>query len=149
MLRGAEEVKVESGVLETVSRQYPFQFPTLWAPGGKARYLDALMRSGNVPWAVELKEPKGSSMGQGYRHAVTQAVLYREFIIRAEDVHPWFNSLSLNAELCKAAVAFPKMEAYDNPRKHQRLRMLFQQHQKVAGAFGVEIVELCKTDIND
>jgi hypothetical protein len=142
VLRGADEVKLKSGVLETVCKDYPFQFPTLWAPGGKARYLDALMRSGNIPWAVELKEPKGSSRGQGYRHAITQAVLYREFIRRAKGVHLWFTNQKLNAELCQAAVAFPRMENEDKPAKHLKLRKLFQQHKKVADAFGVEIVEI-------
>ena len=148
VLRGAEKLMVKGKMLETVCRHDPFQFPTLWAPEGKARYLDALMRLGNVPWAVELKEPSGSSRGQGYRHAITQAVLYREFIRRAKDVHPWFTNQKLDAELCQAAVAFPMMENKDNPAEHQKLRKLFQQHKKVADAFGVEIVEI-DTAINN
>jgi hypothetical protein len=136
VLRGAEKLKVKGKLLMTVCREYPFQFPTLWAPDGKARYLDALMRLGEVPWAVELKEPNGSSRGQGYRHAITQAVLYREFIRRAKDVHRWFAGQKMNAELCEAAVAFPAMTAGG------KQAMLFQQHQKVADAFGVEIVQI-------
>ena len=148
VLRGAEKLMVKGKMLETVCRHDPFQFPTLWAPEGKARYLDALMRLGNVPWAVELKEPSGSSRGQGYRHAITQAVLYREFIRQAKDVHPWFTNQNLDAELCQAAVAFPLMENKDKPAEHQKLRKLFQQHKKVADAFGVEIVEI-DTTINN
>jgi hypothetical protein len=136
VLRGAEKLKVKGKLLMTVCREYPFQFPTLWAPDGKARYLDALMRLGEVPWAVELKEPNGSSRGQGYRHGITQAVLYREFIRRAKDVHRWFAGQKMNAELCEAAVAFPAMTAGG------KQAMLFQQHQKVADAFGVEIVQI-------
>jgi len=142
VLRGAEKLMVKGKTLETVCRQYPFQFPTLWAPKGRARYLDALMRLGNVPWAVELKEPNGSSRGQGYRHAITQAVLYREFIRRAKDVHGWFANKKLNAESCKAAVAFPEMEADGIQAK------LLQQHKKVADAFGVEIVQISTTPNN-
>ena len=60
------------------------QFPTKWGPGGKSRYLDALLRDGSTPWAIEMKVQGGAGVGQYYRHAVAQAVLYREFIRRAD-----------------------------------------------------------------
>jgi len=136
ILRDAEKVVAKKGILEPVCSKYPFQFPTLWSPQGNPRFLDALMRLGNVPWAVELKEPKGSSPGQYYRHAITQAVLYREFIKRCKQLHPWFAQQSLDARQCKAAVAFPKMKTN---KKHQ---MLLQHHKQVGSAFGVEVIEI-------
>ena len=39
------------------------QVPTLWWHGGSARYLDALMKDGTTPWAVEIKVAKA---GGGY-----------------------------------------------------------------------------------
>jgi len=116
--------------------EYPFQLPTLWAPQGRARFLDALMHSEKVPWAVEIKEPKGSSVGEDYRHAITQAVLYREFIRRAKELHSWFERQSLDASQCRAAIAFPKMES------NQKQQELLRHHQEVARAFGVEVIEI-------
>lgn len=136
ILRNVVTLLVEGRELEPVFRTYPFQFPNLWAPQGRAHYLDALMHSGNVPWAVEIKEPKGSRVGQGYRHAITQAVLYREFIKRAKQLHAWFKSQSLDATECQAAVAFPKMDS------NQKQQKLLCQHKKVANAFGVKIIEV-------
>jgi hypothetical protein len=135
VLRGAVDVQSEDGLLKTVFEQYPFQLPTLWAPQAKnPRYLDALMRLDRIPYAVELKEPNGSSPGQDYRHAITQVVLYREFIRRSPKLADWFEQKGLEAKLCKAVVAFPKIES-------QREKLL-KQHKAVANAFDVEIVEL-------
>jgi len=133
-----QEVKLfaNDGVLEPVCMEYPFQLPTLWAPQGRARFLDALMHLGNLPWAVELKEPEGSKRGQGYRHGITQAVLYREFIRRAKELHSWFERQSLDASQCRAAIAFPKMES------NQKQQELLRHHQEVARAFGVEVIEI-------
>ncbi len=44
------------------------------------------MRQGSVPWAVEMKVRGGGGVGGYYRHAVGQAVLYRQFIRSAS---PW------------------------------------------------------------
>jgi hypothetical protein len=98
--------------------------------------VDALMRLGHIPYVVELKEPLGSSPGQGYRHAVTQAVLYREFIRRAEKVHPWFIKNELDPSKCLAVVAFPALP------KNERHQMLLGQHKLVGEAFSIEIIEI-------
>lgn len=51
------------------------------------------MHVGNVPWIVELKV-NTQGQGQYYRHAVGQAVLYREFIRNAQSLWPWFRERS-------------------------------------------------------
>jgi len=136
VLRGVAKLKVEEKILEPVVTEQPFQFPTLWSPKGNPRFLDALMRDENIPWAVELKEPTGSSIGQDYRHAVTQAVLYREFIKKASAMHEWFSDIGLTASKCRSAVAFPRMDLVNRQQK------LLKQHQKVAEAFDVRIIEI-------
>jgi len=135
----SEKVKIVSkeGILKPVCKDHPFQFPTLWAPSAKPRFVDALMRFGDIPYVVELKEPSGTSPGQGYRHAITQAVLYREFVRRAEKVHPWFRNKELNPDKCRAVVAFQEL-----PKSDKKKQMLLSQHALVANAFGVEIVEI-------
>jgi hypothetical protein len=142
VLRGILALKVDDMVLEPVVTAYPFQFPTLWSPAGNPRYLDALMKCGNIPWAVELKEPTGSSPGQDYRHAITQAVLYRQFIRKATSFHEWFSRQGLDALQCQCAVAFPKMERIE---AHQKL---LKQHQSVARAFDVSIIEIEGWNVN-
>lgn len=137
VLSGKLDVNSGGGTLEPVSGDQPFQFPTLWSPGGNPRFIDALMRIGDIPYAVELKEPKGSSPGQEYRHAITQAVLYREFIRRADCVHPWFEKQQLNPQMCRAVVAFPKFE-----EDYKRGATLFKQHSRTGSAFGVDVTEI-------
>jgi len=136
ILRNVVKLSANEGMLDPVCTEYPFQFPTLWAPQGKARFLDTLMHLGKIPWAVELKEPQGSSPGQDYRHAITQAVLYREFIRRAKELHGWFTHRSLVASQCCAAIAFPKMDSTQNQQE------LLHHHQEAARAFGVEVIEI-------
>lgn len=135
----SEKVKIiaKEGELESVCKERPFQFPTLWEPSAKPRFMDALMRHGDIPYVVELKEPSGSSIGQGYRHAITQAVLYREFVRKANAVHPWFINKNLDPAKCKAIVAFPELLKSDKKKQ-----MLLRQHILVGNAFGVEIVEI-------
>ena len=134
----SEEAVIVSkeGILKSVYKDHPFQFPTLWAPSAKPRFVDALMRFGDIPYVVELKEPSGTSPGQGYRHAITQAVLYREFIRRAEKVHDWLKQKGLDPGKCRAMVAFPELH------KDKKKQMLLRQHEMVGNAFGVEIVEI-------
>jgi hypothetical protein len=132
VLRGKVILQGEDGQLEPLDNVTPFQFPTLWHSRGEARFLDALLRSGDVPWAVELKVPTGSA-GQYYRHGITQAVMYREFIRRAEVFYPWFEDKGLDARRCQAALAFPTMV----PKQ----KKLLQYHKDVARAFGVEVIE--------
>jgi hypothetical protein len=136
VLSGVAKLKVDEKILEPVVTAHPFQFPTLWSPKGNPRFLDALMRDENIPWAVELKEPKGSSIGEDYRHAITQAVLYREFIKKATLMHEWFHDMGVIASKCQSAVAFPKMKLNNRQQK------IIKQHQKVAEAFDVKIIEI-------
>ena len=86
------------------------QFPTRWGrrDGSSARYLDALLRDGDVPWAVEIKVDGGSGTGRYYRHAVAQAVLYRAFIRQATPLAPWFQQQGLDQRACRAAVVVPE-----------------------------------------
>ncbi len=135
ILCGDLEIVSKSGVLKPICGEHPFQFPVLWEPSAEPRFIDALMKAGDIPYVVELKE--GHSPGQYYRHGITQAVLYREFIKMAEKVHPWFAERGLVPDKCRAAVAFPEL-AKEN-KKHQRL---LEQHKKVAKCFDVEIIEL-------
>lgn len=118
-----------------VGERLPFQFPTLWSPHGKPRFVDALMKTGSTPWVVELKVP--GSEGQYYRHGITQAVLYREFIRRAVAFDPWFKAQGLDRTACQAAVAFPRFQ-----NRGQRRERLARLHQEAADLFGVKIVEL-------
>jgi len=137
VLSGKVEIISQAGVLRPALGDYPFQFPTLWGPKGAPRFVDALMRCGDVPYVVELKEPSGFSRGQGYRHAITQAVLYREFVRRAEKVQPWFINKGLAPDKCRAIVAFPEL-----PKGDKKKQMLLNQHMLVGNAFGVEIIEI-------
>ena len=136
VLRNRITLSSEKGVLSPICEIYPFQFPALWSPNGQARFIDVLMNVGSTPYVVELKEPKGTSPGQGYRHAITQAVLYREFVKNATDLHPWFIEKKLDPARCQAAIAFPKIGPGS---KHQ---MYLKHHKNVAKAFGVEVIEI-------
>ena len=102
-----------------------------------ARFVDALMRieMSNVPYVVELKA--GSSQGQEFRHAFAQAVLYRQFIRKADipNMKCWFKSRSLDPGKCRAVVAFPKLTGKNSER-------LLKQHKALGRAFDVEIVEI-------
>jgi hypothetical protein len=137
VLSGIVEVVSKDGILKPVCVDYPFQFPTLWAPKAKPRFVDALMRLGDIPYVVELKEPSGYSRGQGYRHAITQAVLYREYVCKDEKVHPWFKKRGLDPEKCRAVVAFPEL-----PKADKKKQEILRQHKRVGDAFGVEIVDI-------
>lgn len=133
ILRNKIILKVDEEKLETIRSAIPFQFPTLWHSNGNARFLDALMCLGNVPWAVELKV-RAQSAGEYYRHGITQVVLYREFIKRAKGLHPWFNGKKLDARRCRAALAFPEMLS--------RQKKILQYHKDVAKAFGVKVIQV-------
>jgi len=99
-------------VSETRMRGLPFPISNIVGAFGGTKILDALMRLGDTPYVVELKETSGSRLGQYYRHAITQAVLYREFVRRAEKIHSWFINKKLDPYKTRAVVAFqncPKM----------------------------------------
>lgn len=112
ILRGNVSVQVADGTLGLIKPDaavnWGSQFPTIWGPSGRARYLDALLRDPKdprVPWAIEMKVKR--SEGQYYRHAVVQAVLYRHFIRHATPLHFWFDQFDLDPTLCRAAVVVP------------------------------------------
>ncbi len=110
------------------------QFPTLWGGGGRSRPLDALLRDGNVPWAVELKVQTTGGSGSYLRHGLAQAVLYRHFIRSATAVHPWFESFGLDAKACRAVIAFPAGAAATAAR--------VAELTELAKLFDVAVVEL-------
>lgn len=89
------------------------QFPTRWGHGGRnsARYLDALLRDGDVPWALELKAAlPGSGLRAYYRHAIGQAVLYRQFIKTATPLKDWFDRYGLDQTKVRAGVVLPELQ---------------------------------------
>lgn len=139
VLRGALTVTSPDGQLAPVTGDHPFQFPTLWSSSGKPRFVDALMHIGDTPWVVELKA--GGSAGQYYRHAITQAVLYRQFIRRAANLHGWFSRRWLQPEQCKAAIAFPTL-ASPGARDAARREKLLGQLKTAAAAFDVAVIEI-------
>jgi hypothetical protein len=136
ILRGATPIPIGRTSLDLIQPDpvvnWGSQFPTKWGPGGSSRYLDALLRSDATPWAIEMKVEGGGGIGQYYRHAVAQAVLYREFIRRATPLHFWFSNRDLDAARCQAAVVVPRIS---QPAWAARLRRLCE-------AFGVRLVEV-------
>ena len=124
LLRGSEGERVSWGS----------QFPTRWGmtTSNSGRYLDALMREGSTPWALEIKTEGSAGVASYYRHAVTQAVLYREFIRQAVHLSPWLARFGLDQTACRAAVVVPEFRP-ENERWRQRL-------QHVCAAFDVELV---------
>jgi hypothetical protein len=118
--------------------QPPLQFPALYSndTGASARFVDAIMRAGSTPWVLEIKVDTGGQ-GQNYRHAITQAVLYREFLRQTTDLHSWFRDLDLKPERFKAAVVFPKLK----PRTRNRNELL-EALERTAACFDVAVVEL-------
>ena len=116
----------------------PLQVPALYSsePDAPARFIDAVMKDGKTPWVVELKVDTGGQ-GQYYRHAITQAVLYREFLLQATDMHDWFRSLKVDPIEFRAAVVFPKLKGSDKHRDR-----LLGQLSETAECFGVDVGEL-------
>jgi len=112
----------------------PFQFPTLWhdEDGSRPRYLDALMKSGDTPWAVEIKVNSSGSLIPYYSHGITQAVLYREFIRTALPFHRWFQDKErgLKPDECEGMVVVEEVD-YD-----------LSELRKTAHCFGIEWQEV-------
>lgn len=131
-MRRAVPIEVDGETIEPVTSQ----FPTRWAESGAVRYIDVLGRSGSVPWVVELKVQEGGGAGQYFRHAIGQAVLYREFIRRSEGSAPWFQERGLDHQRCEAVVAMPCSEVSD------RNRMLLDHVRYLADIFSVRVVVL-------
>lgn len=129
VLRGAVPVEVRGEHVEPVS----WQFPTRWSEFGNNRFIDVLGRIGDTPWVVELKVREGGGGGSYFRHSVAQAVLYREFIRRAEGLHPWFHDRQLDPLKCQAVVAFPCSQ------ETERDQQLVSHVRYLADLFGVEV----------
>lgn len=109
------------------------QFPTRWGPRkGAGRYLDGLLRDGATPWAIEMKVRGAQGVGQYYRHAVHQAVLYREFIRTATPLASWFERQGLAQAGCRAAVVTPQGDG--------RVAEHLNNARRVAAAFGVDFL---------
>ena len=145
ILRGACSLTVDGRRLDLIDVQpgrpvsWGSQFPTRWgrrpaAGAGRApssaRYLDALLRDGSTPWAVEMKVQGASGVGQYYRNAVAQAVLYRRFIETAAPLDEWFRVSGLERTAVRAAVAVPRPRAEQQEKWIDRL-------QQVCGLLGV------------
>ena len=113
ILRGVVPIEVAGSQLQLLSKSdivnWGSQFPTIWGRQGRARYLDGLLRDGSTPWALEMKVNGGGGVGRYYRHAIAQAVLYREFIRQAEPLHFWFERHDLDAIACQAAIVIPEL----------------------------------------
>ena len=117
ILRGVVPVLADGTRLglprETDGRQqriaWGSQVPTLWWHGGSARYLDALMKDGATPWAVEIKVAEaGGGYGRYLRQGLTQAILYRHFLLAAHQYEAWFTSLGMDRSACRAALLYPQ-----------------------------------------
>lgn len=134
VLRGHAAVVVDGQQLTPVFGDLPFQFPTRWALNGPPRYVDVLMRSGNRPFVVELKDGK-AGINQYVRHAITQAVLYREYLRTAAPLGDWLlEHYGLDAHKCGAVVAFPA--------QGDQFRAELDLLTTIAGVFDVALMEL-------
>ncbi len=134
VLRGAVPITIEGEVVQPMD--WGWQFPARWAEKGAVRYIDGLGRIGDVPWVVELKVREGGGAGQYLRHAVGQAVLYREFIRRAVGLHPWFEGHGLDPRKCEAVVVMPCSESTEADRQ------LLNHVRYLADLFSVRVVVL-------
>lgn len=151
ILRGLVPIRTSDGARLTLLRPPPHvhadgpdgvvnwgsQFPTRWGRtnASSARYLDALLRDGSRPWALEIKVEGSAGVGQYYRHAVVQAVLYRQFIRTATPLKEWFDRYELNQADCGAAVVVPELTPTQKDPWDCRL-------QAVCGAFDVDLIRV-------
>jgi hypothetical protein len=140
VLRGLVPVHTSTGRLELLQPlgdqrvNWGSQFPTRWGrtTSNAGRYLDALLRDGSIPWALELKTEGSAGVAGYYRHAVGQAVLYRHFIRQAVHLAPWFDRFGLDHTACRAAVVVPEFRA-GTAAWGERLR-------RVCEVFDVELI---------
>lgn len=112
------------------------QFPTLWGRGANPRYLDALITSGRVPLAVELKVATGGQ-GRYYRRALTQAVLYRHFILHAPQLDRWFQEAGLDRMSVRACVGIPMPTKWSGS-----FEAMLERLRRTAEAFDVDVLLL-------
>ncbi|WP_444663617.1 hypothetical protein ACT17Q_15735 [Cellulomonas sp. CW35] len=142
ILRGDVRLNTPAGAPLELMRSHSFpeqepsvvnwgsQFPTRWGVRtAAARYLDGMLHVGRTPWALEMKV-KGISGELYYRHAIHQAVLYRDFIREATPLKDWFDRFDLDQAACEAAVVVPQGQTAE---AEARLRA-------VAAAFGVALI---------
>jgi hypothetical protein len=109
------------------------QFQTKWGRTGRPRYLDAMLRRGTTPLAVELKVATGGQ-GRYYRRSVLQAVLYRHFILNTPALDPWFEAVGLPRLSIEAAVGIPYPQEWSVSFDRS-----FTGLRRVAARFGVEV----------
>lgn len=133
ILRGKVEVHADTEKLQLPWQQegrtqriaWGSQIPTLWWSGGTPRYLDALMKHGRTPWAVEMKvAAAGGGYGRYLRQGLTQAVLYRHFLRSAYQYDAWLDSLGMDRRRCRAALLYPQPTASVAPIVAARLGAL-------------------------
>jgi hypothetical protein len=140
IVRGDRPVTIGGQVLlplgnDKSATAYGSQIPTLWAPNGGTRYLDALLHDGRVPWAVEMKVMSGGGYGAYLRHAIGQAVLYRHFLRSAGAYEPWFQGQGLDQHAVRAAVLYPQPTATVQRKIAGRIGNLWL----TAAAFDVQV----------
>ncbi len=109
------------------------QFPTLWGHGAKPRYLDALLRRGTTPLAVELKVATGGQ-GRYYRRSLIQAALYAHLIHHAPGLEPWFHAAGLDRSATQPCIGVPIPTRWTK-RFSDDLELL----RRVASRVGVEV----------
>jgi hypothetical protein len=137
ILRGAIPVRLHNSTdLTMVDEDHAFQLPSRRHPGGVASYLDVLMKSGNAPWAVEVKAAEAFDT-RLYRHAICQVVLHREFIRHARSFYPWYEKHGLDPKQCQAAVVFPKPICLNKTAE-----VGFDDIKWLADLFQVEVIAL-------
>lgn len=109
------------------------QFPTLWGHRADPRYLDAMLRRGRTPLAVELKVSTGGQ-GRYYRRSLIQAVLYAHFVRNAPGLEPWFLAAGLDRRSTEASIGVP-IPARWTPGFANDLELL----KRVGARVGVEV----------
>jgi hypothetical protein len=133
VIAGLVQIRVDGKTLEPT--EVAKQFPTKWSNDGRARYLDALMKSGDKElWAIELKVSQGGKDGMYLRHGIPQAALYRDFIRNDKAIRRFFKeNLGIDSANCQAVLAFPKFDRYQEVKN---------ELESVAAVFDVKLVEL-------
>lgn len=140
LLRGALEFVDDEGVVVrgplrsfVPGGQVPVKY---WPGDGSRRYTDLLVRGDTSMWVVELKAVGPTGQGTHFRHAVSQAVLYRRYLRTASGLSPYFTRQGLEPSTTKAAVAVPASAA----------RTAVAKLRRVAALFDVEVWRLASTE---
>jgi hypothetical protein len=97
------------------------------------KYLDAMVRDGRTPIAVELKAKSEWSLAY-YREAFVQAVLYRHFIQNTPSLDRWFFVADLDRLSVRAVVTFPRPDPLTPTIEHE-----FAVLRKVGAMVGVDV----------